>query len=746
MLATKRNILPVILLFSCLFLCSADSFSDDEKGLALNVPRTDASINVDGVLNEKAWENAFTVNLKYETYPGENIAAPVKTEVFITYDNSNIYVAFKAYDPDPSQIRARYKDRDSLWGEDSVAISLDTFNDSLRAYRFECNPLGVQADSYGEGGHGSSSWDAIWDSAGVIYDWGYVVEMAIPFNVLRFQLSDEEQVWGMFAERSYPRSTSHFLRNTPDERGNNCELCQSQKIKGFNKISPGRNVEINPTISSIRMDHRPDFPAGDLEELDTTSNVGISGKWGITPNYTLSAAINPDFSQIEADSLYLTINERFTIRRSEKRPFFLEGSEYFDDIHTRTIVDPSWGLKLTGREGDNSYGVIAARDEVTSLIFPGSQGSDSTTLLRKSDAFIFSYGRDIGNNSTLRAMVTNRQSGDYYNRVVAAGGNFRLTKNDRLSFSFTGSNTKYDSVTAAEYGQSLDDFSGAEYSVSYSRSTRNWRSYAYFNQVGEDLRTDLDHKTMVGYRSYGISTERNWYGKPDDFFTNIEISFDFDSSEEIDGALLEKEFDFSASISGSMQSMIDYRLSRSTSGYYGKEYENWTHILHGGFQATKDISLFFFSRMGDAIDYMNNRQAKVLSFGPSFDLYAGKHLKVSLEYDYTRMEVDGARLYMTNTLESGLTYQFNSRMFIRSILQYADIRRNQELYLETITPETRSLFTQLLFSYKINPRTVLYVGYSDNYYGALSPDQALSYGLTQSDRTVFFKLGYAWLM
>lgn len=733
--------LQVLILIAILLVSFGTATIAQEK-IPYQIPKTEKKVNIDGSLDDPAWQEAFSLELKYETYPGENTEAPVRTQVYLMYDNAYVYVGFKAFDPQPENIRARYKDRDNIYGEDRVSVYFDTFNDELRSYRFASNALGVQSDSYS----GGSSWDAIWDSAGEVYDWGYCVEMAIPFNVLRFQQTDGEQIWGFFAEREYPRSKSHTFRNTPRERGNNCSLCQADKIKGFANLSPGRNIEINPTFSAIRMDERANFPNGDLEELDTTSNLGVSGKWGVTSNYTLSGAINPDFSQISADSLYLTINERFTVRRSEKRPFFLEGNEYFDDVHTRMIVDPTWGVKFTGREGDNSFGILTARDEVTRLIFPGSQGSESTTILRESNASVLSYNRDIGNNSTIGAMYTDRESGDYYNRVVSANGNFRLTKNDSLYVKFIGSNTQYEESIAEEFGQRADSFSGSQYNISYSRDTRNWHSRFFYSHIGEDVRTDLDHKTMAGYKSMGASLGRTWYGEEDDLFTRATIDFDYDNMEDLNGNLLDRSMSFGAEISGPMQSEVDYRVSKSTDGYYGKTYDNWSHRISFDFKPTGDTMLDLSFRAGDAIDYTHNRQAFQLSMSPEVEIYVGKHIRLSVEYDFTSMTVEGERLYMTNTVESWLTYQVNSRIFIRSILQYADIRMNQEMYEEAITPETKELFTQLLFSYKINPRTVLYLGYSDNYYGAMSPEQALTYGLTQSDRTVFFKLGYAWVM
>ena len=134
-----------------------------------NVRRTTSEVNIDGVIEEQAWLDALILELNYEVRPGENIEPPVRTEVFITYDEGNVLVAFRAYDHEPEMIRARYRDRDQVRGDDWVGILFDTFNDERRAYEFRVNPLGVQTEGIfnqtggGEGGgrNFDDSWDAI---------------------------------------------------------------------------------------------------------------------------------------------------------------------------------------------------------------------------------------------------------------------------------------------------------------------------------------------------------------------------------------------------------------------------------------------------------------------------------------------------------------------------------------------------------------------------------------------------------
>ncbi len=219
------------------------------------IPRVDARIDVDGVLDEAVWQQAWSTTLDYEVRPGENTPAPIRTEVLVMYDANRLYVGFRAYDPDLAAIRAHLSDRDQAWNDDWVGVVLDTFNDERRDYLFVVNPLGVQMDQIETESTGQTPWDGIWKSAAAFTEWGWSVEIEIPFSTLRFQRSDEPQIWGFDAIRGYPRNVSAQMGTFPRDRSNNCYLCQALKIEGFAGVSPGRNLEIVPTLTGVA--HRP---------------------------------------------------------------------------------------------------------------------------------------------------------------------------------------------------------------------------------------------------------------------------------------------------------------------------------------------------------------------------------------------------------------------------------------------------------------------------------------------------------
>ena len=303
-------------------------------------------IHVDGNLDEDAWKTATAIPLAYEWHPGDNVPPPTKTDVLLTFDRQNLYVGFRAYDPKPGAISAHLTDRDVPFSDDTVGIMIDTFNDQRRAFQFRVNPLGVQMDATNSDVDGSEdwSWNAIWASEGRITSEGYVIEIAIPFTQLRFPRGSGVQTWGFMASRDWPREDRHRMRTMPTDRGAPCLICQFDKLTGFRDLRPGRNLELDPTITAHQTAERPNFPDGPLKTDDAKIDPGLSMRWGITPNVTVSAAVNPDFSQVEADAAQLAENERFALFYPEKLPFFLEGADFFstpiDAVFTRTVADP----------------------------------------------------------------------------------------------------------------------------------------------------------------------------------------------------------------------------------------------------------------------------------------------------------------------------------------------------------------------------------------------------------------------
>ena len=740
---TFSNIFLLLIFFSLIDSLIAQEFEiyATKDKTPYRVPKVNSDITVDAYLDESFWEQAVLVDANIEVRPGENIPAPVKTEVLLAYDDSQIFVAFKAYDPDPSQIRAHYCDRDKIWDDDWVLILFDTFNDQRRTYDFGCNPLGIQTDFIETTTGGGGDWDTIWESDGRITDDGYVVEMAIPFSSLNFPATEGDQIWGFDAVRSYPRIVRHHIGVFPRDRNNNCYMCQSEKLIGFAGASPGNNIEIVPTVSAIVTQERTGYTEGKFIEKERRTEPGVTAQWGITPNITVSTTINPDFSNIEADVLQLDINSQFAIYYPEKRPFFLESADFFNTpltaVHTRTLADPKWGVKLSGREGMHTIGFFSAQDEITNYLFPGPEYSNSTSVDRRSQGTALRYKADISQSSNIGVLLTDRRGENYLNQLGAIDGDFKFTKTDRIIFQVLGSQTQYPDYISSDFEQPASNFKGKAYRVYYSHNTREYEVYGRHREIDRNFRADLGFISQTGIKYSEIGGRYKWRRDPGYWFNWLSIQASFDYRRDQNNQLLHRAWTGGANYEGPLESHASWYWEIGKDRYNGREFDmNW---MQGCFGLRFIVPLWFhFSwRYGDQIDYANTRPGTRLQVNPSIDLNLSLRLKAELSHTYEQLDVAPGRLYTANIDRIKLVYQFTKRMFIRAIFQYRHYRRNVLLYEDEVDPKSESLFSQFLFSYKINPQTVFFLGYSDDYYG----DQNI--WLTQTNRTVFCKIGYA---
>ncbi len=721
---------------------------------AVEVRPAAGPIRVDGVLDEAAWESAARLDIIYEWMPGENTPAPVKSTCLITYDRSKLYVAFRCEDPDPSRIRAHLMDRDAIdtfIQDDHVSFMLDTFNDERRAFQFRVNPLGVQADAaYSEiDGFEDFSWDAIWASAGTITATGYAIEVAIPFNQLRFPRGGAAMTWGFEAERSYPRSVRHRLSSHRRDRDINCNICQFNSIAGFEGISPGRNVQLTPTLTADRTDRREDLPSGPLGKGRIRVEPGITARWGVTPNLMLNATANPDFSQVEADAAQLDVNTRFALYYPEKRPFFLEGADFFltpvQAVFTRTVADPLWGGKLTGKSGRSAVGFFASRDRINNLLFPSNQGSADTSLDDEVTGGVFRYRHDVGRGSTLGALYAGRVGDGYHNHVAGVDGFLRLGSKDSLWFQGLRSQSKYPGTAALDFGQKRGDFGGNALAAGYQHMTRDWALFASYQDLDPGFRADSGFVPRVDYRTVDLEVDGFLYGlggggKRGTWFDSLSFWVRAYRTEDHSGRMTDSRLALGGIYRGPLQSQVGAIVRWNREFFDGRTYDVSDLYVDAWLNPAGGARFGVTANFAGAIDYANSRPARALRFGPATELGIGRHLNLNLSHSFERLTHDGARIYTANLFQARVIYNIDTRCFLRAIVQYRDVGRDPAMYALSVDPRSRRVFAQFLFSYKLNAQTVLFVGYSDNSAGVSSAS------LVRTDRTFFLKIGYAWMM
>ena len=469
-------------------------------------PRLEHSLTVDGVLGEPVWGEAALLTGFSQFQPADQRASADSTEVLLWYSPTAIHFGIRAFAP-PGATNARLSDRDKITSDDYVEIILSTFNDGRQAFVFGVNALGIQADgtineltsatssSSREGTVARTAADLsanfVYESKGRLTEYGYEVEVRIPFKSLRYQ-STEVQDWGLQLVRRV-QHLGHEDTWTPARRDAASFLAQSGRLKGLRELRRGLVVDLNPSVVAFRNGSRRDD--GRWGYSPQGPEYGGTVRWGVTNNLTLNGTVNPDFSQVEADVVAFQYDPRQALFYPERRPFFLEGIENFavgnNLIYTRRIVQPDLAVKLTGKSFGTNLAVLAAADDRVNS-FDG-EGRPFFTILRGT--------RDLGRQSRLGFTYTDRIDGDNYNRV--AGFDTRIVARKLWSLSLQGamSRTRLDSTTTTS----------PLWNVQLVRSGRRHVFSSRINAIGEDFDAQAGFISRRNVVDYQVSNTFNFF-------------------------------------------------------------------------------------------------------------------------------------------------------------------------------------------------------------------------------------------
>src|SRR5438874_5743980 len=431
-----------------------------EKAKSITIPRFDKSPLIDGKLDDEVWKTAAVFKDFYQTHPGDNITPSKPTEAMIGYDAKTIYFAFHCYD-EPDKIRATVAKRDEVFGEDNVRVFLDTFNDQRRAYVLGWNPLGVQQDGIMTEGSGQDfSVDIVMESKGMLTEDGWTLEVAIPFKSLRYE-AGKGKLWGIHIWRNIDRFNDEIDSWMPNSRDVSSLLSQQGHLTGLEGISTERTLEIIPSLTLSETGKRVNAltPAqltanptlldpGRMLNEPIKHDIGLTMKYSLTPTITLDLAVNPDFAQVEADQTVVTANQRFPIFFEEKRPLLLEGIDIFQTrlqaVHPRAIVRAEIAVKLSGKRGRNTFGILMASDNA-----PGNFSQDERndaglfpTIERFIDknAYIgiIRVKRDIGKESNIGLLFTSYNFIEKHNQLGGVDGRWKISKQKIFTFQVLG--------------------------------------------------------------------------------------------------------------------------------------------------------------------------------------------------------------------------------------------------------------------------------------------------------------------
>ena len=470
------------------------------------VPRLEIAIEVDGVLDEAPWSDAAMLTGFSEYKPVDGLPADDKTEVLVWYSPDAIHFGIRAFEPHGPP-NASLADRDKIEADDHVQILLDTFNDGRSAVVFGVNPFGVQSDGSRVEQRTSTrvtsatrgrdpvdlSQDFLYESQGRLTEWGYEVEMRIPFKSLSYQ-SEDTQSWGINVIRRVQHS-GHEQTWTPALVGRASFLAQGGTLLDLGGFERGLVLDINPVVtSSINGESQTSGWEYDAQQPEFGGNI----RWGLTSNLTMNGTVNPDFSQVEADEGRTQYDPRRAVFFSEKRPFFLEGSEYFQTpnrlIYTRRISSPVAATKFTGKIGGTEMAVLSAADD--KALSATGEDYPIYNLVR--------VKRDVGDQSTVGIAYTDRIEGSDYNRVASAdtrfvfGGIYDLRMQGAMSFDRTD-------------GTETD---GHLWDLSLARRGRQFGWDVVFKGLDDELMAGSGFLSRVGIVQLRGSTSLTGYGEP----------------------------------------------------------------------------------------------------------------------------------------------------------------------------------------------------------------------------------------
>ena len=675
---------------------------------AISIPRVDSPPTLDDYATTERRPGVHVEEF-VQRDPGDLVPATERTHAYLSYDDQHLYVAFVCEARDPSRIRARIARREQVFGDDFVALFLDTFQDHQRAYMFYANPLGIQADGFTTDAQGDDlSFDMLWNARGRLTGSGYIVLMSVPFKSLRFSAGTTPHAWGIALSRRIPDQNEDDFWPGMTRRVSGF-VSRFAEARGLEGVSPGRNVQFIPygTFTGARFLDR-DAAAFDT---DAEGRAGLDAKFVVRDAATVDLTANPDFSQVESDEPQVTVNQRFEVFFPEKRPFFLENANYFQTpitlFFSRRLRDPQLGARMTGRVGAWAVGAMMMDDRAPGRALAATdanRGDRSANALARAQ-------RTFG-ESSIGALVTSRDFGSSFNRVASVDTRLRL--NDR--WFFTGQAALSDSRT--RNGALQDD---KAFSASLDKGGRRVTYSLSYQDIGAGFRPELGFVPRTDIRQAVSFAAVRWRPKNSPIVAigpNSFVQYTWDHQGELQDWLIR----FPLQIDLKRQSGAFFRRAESMERFAGfefRQHENYANF-HSSYISWLDVSLTFangtrpnfFPAEGLAPFLAEFRDGSLsLTFRPT------SRLLVDETYIYTHL---GARsgtphtgtVFDNHIARSRVNYQFSRELSLRAIVDYNAVLSNPAL---VGLDRSKHLTADVLLTYLLNPGTALYVGVTDGF-------------------------------
>lgn len=651
--------------------------------------------------------------------PIDGAAATQRTEVYVGYDQSKLYAVFLAFDSNPELIRANLASRENISGDDSVEITIDTFNDQRTAYTFRVTPLGMQWDARWTEGFSNragfdTTWEAVWDSDGEVNDKGYMVSIAVPLRGLRFP-ADSEQLWRVQVGRQIPRLSEESFW-PPYSISVDGRLNQTAMLTGIRDVSPGSNTQITPFVFARNVDALDNRALGGPKfQQESEYDVGVDAKFVFNDSWVLDLTLNPDFSQVESDEPQVTVNERFEVQYPERRPFFVENADFFatDSIllFTRRIIDPEAGLRFTGRSGPWGVGTMLMNDEA-----PGLNRTAGDPLNgEKATIGVLRVFRDLEGQDRVGFTLTDRELLDGYNLVGSVDGKFRFNQNWVTNLEYITTETE-----PTLGGRTIN---GDQRNIRLDRVGRTFNTHVHF------VDTDADFRTQLGFQNRFFKSDISgihWRSSMNYYPENSALTSWSPAAmvvyqDDKDGVKVYSELSPSVTwnfptsrITIGAQEVTEVLRPKDFAGLpraQAYDYGNFSASYRNSVLSSLTVDLSY--RQGDALNLVprvgflpyvadTNRTDISVLYRPIE--------RLRIDNSYVRTELDGGKVFSNDIFRSSWNYQFTREMSLRFIAQYENTDAGQFTRLK----DDKNMNFDILLRYVLNPWSALYFGYNTN--------------------------------
>jgi len=676
-------------------------------------------IVLDGNLDEPAWQRAPVLDRFWQNFPQAEVEAPVRTEARFAYDRHALYVAIRAFDPAPAELRAPFARRDNvLSDQDMLVLFVDPVGTRKFAHFYRVNPRGSIGDGLYNEDSATEDFSPDFDFEVVTgrFEGGWSAEFRIPFSTLRYPDAKATE-WSVMVWRNWPRDQRYRMSSSKLPREQNCFLCLNEPLTGLAHLPSPEFLQLTPN-ATLRSVHAWGEGVAGTVARDTVASLDL--KWRARSDVVVDATINPDFSQVELDTPQLAGNAQFALFYPEKRPFFLEGADILQApmqaIYTRSVTDPAWGARVTQRRDGFDGTVLVTRDDGGGLVLlPNTYTTSYAPQDFKSYAS-FARARWQHDGFTLGGLATDRTiDGGAYNRVAGPDAVWFPTLEHRLRAQVLGSWTTAQPID----GHLAKGDLATSHAVlaDWTYRGKAWEEYLDFEDVGRDFRADNGFVGQNGYRRFYSETTRKFLdvGR----FNEVSPYFFAENKTAPDASLQYRQTHLG----------LRFGLPRATTLWFEYRPNDLVAVRPGGGTRKRDqgyfgiesnpwpwFSRFFFeTAFGDRLDVANNRIGRGVY--ASFQASVRPHERAEVEYRIDNDTIDslepvaGSKRIIGQRVQQLLAiWHFSARDSVRTIFQSSTLRRAPSLWESAVSPREDTTTVSLVYGHRHRIGTAFYFG------------------------------------